>query len=152
MNKADIWSTWFLDPLYVVQEQRRSQKEMSENILILQKIQKKVNQLNNENDLLRLKYNGDEKFVRIHKKLFERDKINIRENILFETLSEIKRETDSKILINNDMINNSNFFEKTVLQSVANNFANRIDSFETATANKINNIIVKEYFEENIFS
>lgn len=128
-----------------------SQKEMSENILILQKIQKKVNQLNNENDLLRLKYNGDEKFVRIHKKLFERDKINIRENILFETLSEIKRETDSKILINNDMINNSNFFEKTVLQSVANNFANRIDSFETATANKINNIIVKEYFEENIF-
>ena len=73
-------------------------------------------------------------------------------SILFETLSEIKRETDSKILINNDMINNSNFFEKTVLQSVANNFANRIDSFETATANKINNIIVKEYFEENIFS
>ena len=30
MNMADIWSTWFLDPLYVVQEQRRSQKEMSE--------------------------------------------------------------------------------------------------------------------------
>ena len=129
-----------------------AQKEMNENILILQGIQKKVNQLNNENDLLRLKYNGDEKFVRIHKKLFERDKIDIKENVLFETLNEIKKETDSKILINNDMINNSSFFEKTVLQSVANNFSSRINSFETVIANKINNVIVKEYFEEKTFN
>ena len=30
MSKADIWSTWSLDPLYAIQEQERAKKEIDE--------------------------------------------------------------------------------------------------------------------------
>jgi len=125
-----------------------SQNEMNENINILENIYQKTNQLNNENDLLKSKYNDDEKFVRIHKSLFERKKMITNENDLYETLSLIKNQTDNKILINSDMINNSSFFEKTVLQSVANNFSDKLVEFDPAIANKINNVIVNEYISE----
>jgi hypothetical protein len=31
MNKADIWTTWFLDPFFIVEEQLRTQKERIDN-------------------------------------------------------------------------------------------------------------------------
>ena len=53
-----------------------SQEDMRNNIASLNKILEKVRELNRENNLLKKKYDNDEKYARIHKRLLERGNIS----------------------------------------------------------------------------
>ncbi|MEO6135602.1 MAG: type I restriction endonuclease, partial [Ginsengibacter sp.] len=70
-----------------------SQEEMKENIILLNAMYDKVKELNRKNDLLKAKYEQDEKYVRIHKRLMEKGKLTLKEMQLFEALQHIKKET-----------------------------------------------------------
>ncbi|WP_238555049.1 hypothetical protein [Chryseobacterium sp. P1-3] len=52
---------------------------MRENIAILSRIYDEVKELNRKNNNLKDKYEGDEKYVRLHKRLLENKAISAKE-------------------------------------------------------------------------
>ena len=74
-------------------------EEMKANIGSLRKIHERVKELNRRNNLIKSKYQQDEKYARIHKRLVERN-ISNRESQIFEALQKIKLQADETVLQN----------------------------------------------------
>jgi len=124
-----------------------TQEEMQENIEDLNKIYEAITDLNRRNNLLKEKYKGDEKFVRIHKRYRERDP-NTRERIIFETFSEIKENTDKTVLNNSKVIENEGYFTQFVMPLVISGFGNHNIKLDSTGAKTINSYITKEYLNQ----
>jgi type I restriction enzyme R subunit len=126
-----------------------SQEEMNENIESLNKIYEKIKELNRQNALLRDKYNKDEKYARIHKRLLERGNISKSQMQIFQALQGVKEDADEKVLQNNDMLNNESFFERMMLTNIINRFQKEQKIKLTPDATRyINNLVVNEYINE----
>lgn len=125
-----------------------SQDEMRQNIGALEKIYKKVLELNHKNNLLRAKYENDAKYARIHKRVMEKGKISKRESEVQEVLLDIKQKTDEKVLLNMNLLNNDGFFSGTVMQLLVNSFDKIKIALEPDSARFINNLLVREYINE----
>ena len=76
-----------------------SKEEMESNIIELEKIYDKAKEIRRKNDLIAEKYENDEKYARIHKRLMEKDPLTDSERKLFEVLSQLKEEVDNNIII-----------------------------------------------------
>ena len=63
-----------------------TQEEMNENIHSLEKIYTAIADLNRRNNQLKSKYRDDEKFVRLHKRVLESNRINAREITIYDSL------------------------------------------------------------------
>ncbi len=125
-----------------------TQDEMRQNIRSLQQIHDKVTELNRRNNLLRAKYQNDPKYARLHKRILERRDISKRESEIYDTLSDIKRQADEKVLINTNMLNNEGYFGQLLLQLVAGSFEKMKVNLEPDSARYINNLLVREYLGE----
>jgi type I restriction enzyme R subunit len=125
-----------------------SQEEMKNNIGSLQLIFDKVTELNRKNNLLKAKYENDAKYARIHKRILEKGSISKRESEICETLSNIKKEVDDKILINTKLLDNESYFDKLMIQTVIGGFGKAKIGLEPESAKFINNCLVKEYINE----
>lgn len=126
-----------------------TQEDMRINIGSLQQIYDKVSELNRKNNLLKAKYENDSKYARIHKRIIEQGNISKRESEICETLLDIKRQVDDKVLLNTQMLNNESYFEKLMIQMVIGSFGkNKID-LDPESAKFINSHLVKEYINEN---
>jgi type I restriction enzyme R subunit len=125
-----------------------SQEEMKNNIRSLQQIYDKVSELNRRNNLLKAKYENDEKYARIHKRIVERGNISKRESEICETLNEIKKLADDKVLINTRLLNNEGYFDQLMMQLVISSFEKMKIKLEPDPAKYINNCLVKEYINE----
>ncbi len=68
-----------------------TKEEMEANIKALQEIYDKAKELERKNQLLRAKYDNDEKYARLHKRLMEKDPLTDSESKLFEALQGLKR-------------------------------------------------------------
>jgi type I restriction enzyme R subunit len=125
-----------------------SQDEMIRNINSLQQIFDKVTELNRKNNLLKAKYENDAKYARIHKRILEKGNISKRESEINDTLLDIKKQADEKVMINTKLLNNESYFEKLMIQMVINSFEKSNIKLETESAKYINNCLVKEYINE----
>lgn len=125
-----------------------SQDEMRANIGSLEMIFDKITELNRKNALLKEKYANDTKYTRVHKRIMEKGKYTKQERQIFETLMEIKNQTDQNILSNSRMLNNESYFEKLLFQAILNNFEEKID-LDMETAKYINTCLAKEYLQEH---
>ena len=65
---------------------------MESNIKALNNIYGKAKELDRKNQLLKAKYNNDEKYARLHKRLMEKDPLTERESKLFDLLNGLKKE------------------------------------------------------------
>lgn len=125
-----------------------SQDDMKHNIGALQMIYDRVTELNRKNNLLKAKYENDAKYARVHKRIWEQGKISKRESDICDTLMDIKKQVDEKVLMNTQMLNNENYFDKLLMQMVIGSFSkNKID-LDPEAAKYINACIVKEYMNE----
>lgn len=97
---------------------------MNANIQSLEKIYEQITELNRRNNLLKVKYDNDEKYARLHKRILETKRVNARESIIFEALSDIKQQADQKVLDNARMIQNEDYFIKFMSPIVISNFEN----------------------------
>jgi len=123
--------------------------DMEANIVSLENIYGKARELERKNQLLRAKYNNDEKYARIHKRLMEKDPLTNSESILFEALNGLKHVADAHILQNSKMLENESFVEKMMLRLVIDEFKNKQHiPLNTASTKRINGMIVKEYLNE----
>lgn len=125
-----------------------TQDEMKANIGALRIIYNKAIELNRKNNLLKAKYQNDDKYVRVHKRIIERGDISKRESEIHETLMNVKQEADDKVLLNTKMLNNENYFEQMVLKIVIQGFKQTSIKLDPDSARFVNKAVVKEYLNE----
>ena len=125
-----------------------TQAEMVENLPLLRKIYNEANELNRKNELLKAKYSNDEKYVRIHKRLTEKGKLNAKEMQLHRALMQVKNEVDNRLEGQEDYLNNEALFERYLIRLVSQKFV--VDeklALDTETRQNISTLIGKEYFQ-----
>ncbi len=123
-----------------------TQDDMRENMLLLRSIYDRVTELNRKNALLKAKYDLDEKYARVHKRLTENGGITARESQLHEALMNVKEQTDEQVLNNKNVISNEAYFKKQLMQIVINEFITKQNiKLDFDTTQSINNLIVNEY-------
>ncbi len=126
-----------------------TKEEMEKNIQALEEIHTQAKELERKNQLLKAKYDNDEKYARLHKRLMEKDPLTDSESKLFEALKGLKTEVDNQILQNAKMLENENFVEKMVMRLVIDQFKNKQDiPLSAASTKRVNGMVVKEYMNE----
>lgn len=126
-----------------------TKEEMEANITALEKIYQEAKELERKNQLLRAKYDNDEKYARLHKRLMEKDPLTDSESKLFEALQGLKKEVDLQILQNSKMLENESFVDRMMMRLVIDQFKNKNNiPLDAATTKRINGMIVKEYMNE----
>lgn len=125
-----------------------TQDEMKRNIGSLQLIYDKVTDLNRRNNLLKAKYANDAKYARMHKRILEKGNISKRESEICETLMDIKKQVDDKVLINTQMLKNESYFEQLLIQTVIGSFGKKKIELDPESAKYINGYLVREYMNE----
>ena len=126
-----------------------TKEEMEANIKALEIVYTKAKELDRKNQLLRAKYDNDEKYARLHKRLMEKDPLTDSESKLFEALQGLKKEVDAQIIQNSKMLENESFVERMMMLLVIDQFKNKQHiPLDAATTKRINGMIVKEYMNE----
>ena len=126
-----------------------TKEEMESNIKALNEIYEKTKELDRKNQLLKAKYNNDEKYARLHKRLMEKDPLTEKESKLFELLSGLKRVVDLNIEQNTKILDNENYVNQMVTRLIIEEFnAKNNISITTTIAKNINSLLVKEYMNE----
>ncbi|MDO8282354.1 MAG: type I restriction endonuclease [Thermodesulfovibrionia bacterium] len=125
-----------------------SQDDMKNNIGSLQQIFDKVTELNRKNNLLKAKYENDAKYARTHKRILEKGNISKRESEICDTLMDIKKQTDERVLINTKLLENESYFEQLLMQMVIGSFEKVKIELEPDSARYINAALAKEYMRE----
>ena len=126
-----------------------TKEEMEANIKALEIVYAKAKELDRKNQLLRAKYDNDEKYARLHKRLMEKDPLTDSEAKLFEALQGLKKEVDAQIIQNSKMLENESFVERMMMRLVIDQFKNKQHiPLDAATTKRINGMIVKEYMNE----
>lgn len=123
-----------------------NQEDLVENMHLLRKIYDRAKELNRKNALLKAKYNNDEKYTRIHKRLLEKGTLNAKEMQLHRALMQVKLEVDTKLEGQEDILNNEAFFTRYLLQLVVNEFKKKENiPLDFSTTESINQLILNEY-------
>jgi type I restriction enzyme, R subunit len=126
-----------------------SKEQMESNIKALNDIYSKATELERTNQLLKAKYDNDEKYARLHKRLMEKDPLTDSESKLFEALQGVKTAVDQQIEQNAKMLDNENFVEKMMMRTVIDQFKTKSKlPLTPATTRRINQLLVKEYMNE----
>ncbi len=102
-----------------------------EDIHYMDEVMEKIKKINQANAVLKAKYNNDEKFARVHKRIVEENKkreahnpklrilISPREMEIAYGLNAIKNAIDEKVYLDYNKLNNSSYFDQMVMQSLA---------------------------------
>lgn len=126
-----------------------SQSDMVENMHLLQKIYDRAKELNRKNALLKAKYENDDKYARVHKRLNEKGTLNGKEMQLHKALMQVKQHVDSKLEGQEDVLKNEAFFKRYLLQLVVQEFKKKENiPLDFPTTESINSLIVNEYLQQ----
>jgi type I restriction enzyme R subunit len=126
-----------------------TQADMIENMHLLQKIYDQAKELNRKNALLRAKYENDEKYGRIHKRLSEKGTLNAKELQLHNALMQVKQQVDDKLEGQEDMIKNEAYFKRYLKQLVVQEFKKKEQiEMDQDMKNKVSNLIANEYLQQ----
>lgn len=126
-----------------------TQADMIENMHLLQKIYDQAKELNRKNALLKAKYENDEKYTRIHKRLNEKGTLNAKEMQLHNALMQVKQQVDDKLEGQEDMIKNEAYFKRFLLQLVVQEFKKKEQiEMDQEMKNKVSNLIANEYLQQ----
>lgn len=108
----------------------KSTHEAKEAIEYMDSIMKKIREINRRNNVLRNKYKGDERFVRIHKRIEEENRkrerpvISKHEFEIAERLMQMKKAIDDRLFLNINSLNNADKFRQDILSLVGTTLIN----------------------------
>ena len=122
-------------------------KDIEINTLKLEELMRKIKDLNNYNDRYLNKYSGDEKYVRIHKRVKERVPA-FNEVVLNEILIKLKEEIDDLILRQNQVLDNESYFEQTVKMNMVNEMEENNIAIVVEEVDFFTEVIVDNYLYE----
>lgn len=126
-----------------------TQEDMKANIGTLRDIHEKIKELNRRNNQLKEKYQGDQKYCRIHKRLKEKGGFTQLESKLHQALMAVKENADLQILQNHHILDNEGYLNRMMIKLVIDQFTkeNKIQ-LNAETSKFINNLVVQEYVNE----
>lgn len=126
-----------------------TKEEMEANVKALESIYKASQEIERKNQLLKAKYNNDEKYARLHKRLMEKDPLTDSESKLVEALQSLKNEVDTQILNNYKMLDNEDYVNKMIARLVITELKNKhhID-LDAQKSKRIYSMVAKEYLNE----
>lgn len=122
-------------------------EDIQENTVLLRSIYDRITEQNRRDRLLRAKYEHDEKFTRIHKRIATLNPSWRMTNINNALLS-IKHETDEQLLARSAALSNEAHFTQSVQPRVVTSFCNNALKLDATTAKQINSLVVSEYMKE----
>jgi type I restriction enzyme, R subunit len=131
-----------------------NQEDMRENIVLLNRIYDEVKELNRKNALLKAKYEQDEKYARVHKRLMTDYKLSAKDMQLHDALMGTKlmgtkAQVDAIFLYNVNLLQNDNYFTDEVMSIVIDQFIDtKKINLDYNTTETINHLIVKEYLQQ----
>lgn len=128
-----------------------SQEDMRSNITLLKSVYARVNELNNKNSNINSKYNNDDKFTRIHKRIMEKGSISAKETQIHEALMDTKIMVDLLVLSNTNILKDGNdYFSDEVLSIIIQKFIdNKKMKLDFETTQNINQLVVNEYRQQS---
>lgn len=109
----------------------------------LEGIYEQASQLNAKNGRLQSKYEGDAKFVRLHKRLAKEGNLGMNEPQLFERLINIKHYIDNR-LAEQDMLDSEGYFNQEVSQQVCKVFDD-VSYLSVYDLKNMSGMIIREY-------
>ena len=113
----------------------------------LDTLRKKIHDLNAENDRLTIKYIGDKKFMRIHKRLSNQNEFS-SPTMLHELLIGLKQKIDDNLFSNYAMLDNTAYFEGNVRRNLVLTLENFSTPVTSKTIRNIATIVAQEYIDE----
>jgi Type I site-specific restriction-modification system, R (restriction) subunit and related helicases len=147
---ADEFRAYFREKGYIPQ----STKDAKESINYMDSVMMKIREINRRNLILKKKYKGDERFVRIHKRIEEENKkrekpiISEYEYEIASKLSQMKQVIDNMIYLNFNILDNEDAFKRDVLSIIGNKlFEMNVDT-NISDRKYINNLITTEYLQQ----
>ena len=129
-------------------------QEAKESIDYMDSVMKKIREINRRNNMLKKKYQGDERFVRIHKRIEEENEkrekplISKTEYEIAESLSKMKREIDNRIYLDINIIANENSFKRDTLAMIGHQLVDLGIKASLPDRKFINNLIANEYINQ----
>lgn len=117
----------------------------------------KIREINRANEALKRKYNDDEKFVRVHKRIVEENEkrqnrtpkekplISENERIIAESLKKIKDDLDTQLYYNINLIDNQAEFSQSVLMKTSYGLYELHITAPVSDKRFISNQIINEY-------
>ena len=129
-------------------------QEAKESIDYMDSAMKKIREINRRNNILKKKYQGDERFVRIHKRIEEENEkrekplISKTEYEIAESLSKMKREIDNRIYLDINIIANENSFKRDTLAMIGHQLVDLGIKASLPDRKFINNLIANEYINQ----
>ena len=127
-----------------------TRNEILENSQKLSSILSRSKKLNFENDLIKTKYNYDEKYAKLHKRIIDMNLFNSNEVEIHNVISGLKNEVDKGIMQNVGVLKNESYVEKMISRILIEQIKLK-NQYEISLENvkQINNLLIKEYLYEN---
>lgn len=150
---ADEFRRYFREKGFVPQ----STREAKESISYMDEVMKKIREINRRNNMLKKKYKGDERFVRIHKRIEEENErperkerpiISAVEYEIAQGLSVMKQTVDDKLFLNIHVLDNEDVFQRDVLSVVGNQLLSQQIKANLDDRKYIRNLIAGEYLQQ----
>lgn len=130
-------------------------QDAKESIDYMDEAMKKIREINQRNEILKKKYQKDERFVRIHKRIREvnttrpdRPIISAEEYEIAENLSKMKQDIDHRLFLNIHMLDNEDSFKQDVLAIIGQELRNMKIRADLKDRKYINNLITAEYLRQ----
>ena len=130
-------------------------QDAKESIDYMDEVMKKIREINQRNEILKKKYQKDERFVRIHKRIREvnttrpdRPIISAEVYEIAENLSKMKQDIDHRLFLNIHMLDNEDSFKQDVLAIIGQELRNMKIRADLKDRKYINNLITAEYLQQ----
>lgn len=121
--------------------------DMNNNTVKLDDLMKKIHSLNESNNRLLVKYSGDEKYVKIHKRVLERIP-EFNQVDLYEILTNLKNEIDDILLRKYDIMDTESYFKQTIMPMTLDEFDKHNIKIVIDEVQIFTEVIVETYLAE----
>lgn len=121
--------------------------DMNNNTVKLDELMKKIHSLNESNSRLLVKYSGDEKYVKIHKRVLERIP-EFNQVDLYEILTNLKNEIDDILLRKYDIMDTESYFKQTIMPMTLDEFDKHNITIIIDEVQFFTEVIVETYLAE----
>lgn len=126
-----------------------SKEQLEANIELLDKLYNQAKAEERHNNLLLAKYHQDQKYVRLHKRLIEKNFLTDNEIKLFETLNGLKVCVDNLVSKAEKQLENSDYISDMIAPLIFEEFEDKRDiELDIEEAKMIQHMLVKEYVIE----
>ncbi|HCE47680.1 MAG TPA: type I restriction endonuclease subunit R, partial [Prevotellaceae bacterium] len=151
---ADEFREYFRKKGFVPQ----STEDAKASIQYMDAVMKKIHEINRRNNILKRKYNGDERFVRIHKRIEEQNQkrerpiISAYEYEIAENLAKMKDEIDRRLFLDINILDNEPAFGQDVLSIIGKELIAMKIRADIKDRKYLSNLITTEYLQQRNYT